>query len=191
MNKTVIIAAVIIAIIIIVGGVYVLGSEHIGTPPEKTTVATTAPTTAAQTTAQTTANQTNKTTTMATTSPTTAATTTAPAQTAYTVKLENSSALGTYLTNASGFTLYTYSSDTPNSGTSSCTGGCASIWPPFYVSSLVLPPGLNASSFATITRTDGSKQLAYKGYPLYLYTGDSQPGQASGNNVAGFKVAVK
>ncbi len=166
MNKTSTIVAVIAALIIIAGVVYVISRGNAGSYAASTT-------------------------TIVTASPTTTSPTTNFTSTAYTVKLENSTTFGTYLANASGFTLYTYSGDTQNSGTSSCTGECASIWPPFYTSSLVLPPGLNASSFTTITRSDGSKQLAYNGWPLYLYTGDSYPGQVNGNNVAGFKVAIK
>ena len=184
MNNTNIIIAVIVAIVIIVGGVYMIGNGQSGKYPASTSVATASPVTSALATT-TAANQINKT----NSTPATITTTATPI--AYTVKLENSSTLGTYLANASGFTLYTYGSDTQNSGISSCTGTCAGIWPPFYTSSLVLPAGLSASSFATITRSDGSKQLTYNGYPLYLYSGDSQPGQANGNNVAGFKVASK
>lgn len=110
---------------------------------------------------------------------------------AYTIKFDNSSTYGTYLVNASGFTLYTYSGDVPNSGLSTCTGGCANIWPPFYITNLILQPGLSTSNFSTIIRSDGSKQLGYKGLPLYLYTGDTKPGEVSGNNIAGFKVATK
>jgi predicted lipoprotein with Yx(FWY)xxD motif len=36
---------------------------------------------------------------------------------------------------------------------------------------------------ATITRTNGSRQLTYNGHPLYTYVGDTAPGQARGNNL--------
>ena len=110
-------------------------------------------------------------------------------QQGFTVETSNSATLGTFLANGTGYTLYTYASDSPNSGTSSCYGGCASVWPPFYASTLVLSQGLNASSFGTITRSDGSRQTTYKGLPLYLYAGDSKPGQTNGQGVGGFTVA--
>ncbi len=178
MNKTGIIGGVIVLIIVIAGAAYYLNTMSV--PPSITTAASTS--IAATTMAPTTASGSNSTTTAA--APTTAST-------AYTVKLENSSTYGQYLANASGYTLYTYGGDTQNTGTSACTGGCASAWPPFYTASLVLQAGLNASSFATITRSDGSKQITYKGWPLYFYSGDSQPGQVSGNGVNNFKVATK
>ena len=97
------------------------------------------------------------------------------------------------LTNASGFTLYTFSDDAANSGSSSCNGGCASAWPPFYVANLTLAPGLNASNFAIINRTGGGKsmQITYRGYPLYFFDGDHAAGQVTGNGVSNFKVATK
>ncbi len=84
----------------------------------------------------------------------------------------------TLLTNAKGFTLYTFAPDPP--GKSVCNGGCASYWPP--VSGPVSAAGISGT-FSVITRSDGSKQEAWNGHPLYTYIGDSKPGQASGNNV--------
>ncbi|HET9897843.1 MAG TPA: hypothetical protein VFQ44_23175 [Streptosporangiaceae bacterium] len=84
----------------------------------------------------------------------------------------------TVLTNAKGFTLYTFAPD-PR-GKSVCNGGCAAYWPP--VSGPVSAPGISGT-FSVITRSDGSKQEAWNGHPLYAYIGDSKPGQASGNNV--------
>jgi predicted lipoprotein with Yx(FWY)xxD motif len=186
-NVGIVIAA--IAIIIVVGvGYYLLSSGHSGytTTVASTSVHAVVASTSVAPTTSTRQNSTGPSTTMAST--TTAASTTIAA--AYTIELENSSSLGTYLANASGFTLYTYSGDTPNSGTSACTGSCASSWPPFYTATLVLPPGLNASSFKTIMNGE-SKQLTYNGMPLYLFVGDSAAGQTNGNNLGGFKVATK
>ena len=107
----------------------------------------------------------------------------------YTVMTESNATYGNYLANGTGYTLYFYTQDKQGSGTSACNGGCASAWPPFYVSNLVLGPGLNASDFSTITRSDGTMQLAYQGRPLYLFRSDTRPGQITGNGVNGFIVA--
>jgi predicted lipoprotein with Yx(FWY)xxD motif len=101
-----------------------------------------------------------------------------------------SAAIGNYLANSTGFTLYIYSKDTPNSGNSSCYSTCATNWPPFYSANIVVPSGLNASDFGTITRTGGSKQTTYNGYPLYYFIGDHAAGQTNGQNLVGFKVAT-
>jgi predicted lipoprotein with Yx(FWY)xxD motif len=83
------------------------------------------------------------------------------------------------LTNAKGFTLYSFAPDTPT--TSKCYGGCAAYWPP-VTGSTTAGSGL-PGKIGTITRTDGSHQLTYNGHPLYTYIGDSAPGQARGNNL--------
>jgi predicted lipoprotein with Yx(FWY)xxD motif len=85
----------------------------------------------------------------------------------------------TVLTNAKGFTLYSFAPDTP--ATSKCYGSCAVYWPPVTGTGAASPgvPG----RIGTIKRTDGSEQLTYHGHPLYTYIGDTAPGQARGNNL--------
>jgi predicted lipoprotein with Yx(FWY)xxD motif len=102
---------------------------------------------------------------------------------AYTVGLGYSSAIGFYLTNGTGFTLYMFKVDKPNGGTSACAGSCSNTWPPFLASSIKVPPGLNASSFGTITRSDGTMQVTYNGSPLYHFHSDTQPGSALGQGI--------
>ena len=85
----------------------------------------------------------------------------------------------TVLTNAKGFTLYSFAPDTPAS--SKCYGSCAVYWPP-VTGTTAAGQGL-PGKVTTITRTDGSHQLTYNGHPLYTYIGDTAPGQASGNNL--------
>jgi predicted lipoprotein with Yx(FWY)xxD motif len=85
----------------------------------------------------------------------------------------------TVLTNAKGFTLYSFALDTP--ATSKCYGSCAAYWPP-VTGTIAASPGV-PGKVATINRTDGSAQLTYNGHPLYTYIGDSAPGQAKGNNL--------
>jgi predicted lipoprotein with Yx(FWY)xxD motif len=83
------------------------------------------------------------------------------------------------LTNATGFTLYSFAPDTPAS--SKCYGSCAVYWPP-VTGTTAAGQGL-PGKVTTITRTDGSHQLTYNGHPLYTYIGDTAPGQARGNNL--------
>jgi len=37
------------------------------------------------------------------------------------------------------------------------------------------PDGLNAADFTSQLREDGKKQTAYKGWPLYLFSKDTEP----------------
>ena len=85
----------------------------------------------------------------------------------------------TVLTNAKGFTLYSFAPDTPT--VSKCYGSCAAYWPP-VTGTAPASPGL-PGTVATISRTGGARQLTYNGHPLYTYIGDSAPGQANGNNL--------
>jgi predicted lipoprotein with Yx(FWY)xxD motif len=85
----------------------------------------------------------------------------------------------TILTNARGFTLYSFAPDTPT--TSRCYGSCAVYWPP--VTGTAPASSSLPGRIGTITRTGGSRQLTYNGHPLYTYIGDTGPGQAKGNNL--------
>jgi predicted lipoprotein with Yx(FWY)xxD motif len=85
----------------------------------------------------------------------------------------------TVLTNARGFTLYSFAPDTP--ATSKCYGSCAAYWPP-VTGTTAAGQGL-PGRIGTITRTGGAHQLTYDGHPLYTYIGDTAPGQARGNNL--------
>jgi len=85
----------------------------------------------------------------------------------------------TILTNAKGFTLYSFAPDTPTA--SKCYGSCAAYWPP-VTGTAPASSGL-PGTVGTITRTGGARQLTYNGHPLYTYIGASAPGQANGNNL--------
>jgi predicted lipoprotein with Yx(FWY)xxD motif len=125
------------------------------------------------------------TTAAASSSPTTSASTSAKPYVAIA-----STKLGTVLVDSKGMTLYTYSGDT-TPGTSTCTGQCATAWPPLVVTgSPTYADGLTASKFTTISRSDGTKQLAFNGKPLYTFQSDSAPGDTSGQGVGGFSVAT-
>lgn len=87
------------------------------------------------------------------------------------IKTTTNASLGNYLTDKDGNTLYYFAND-PN-GTSTCTGGCAAVWPPFFAgdnfSTDLLQSGIDFSDFGTVTTATGSKQTTYKGWPLYYY----------------------
>jgi predicted lipoprotein with Yx(FWY)xxD motif len=110
--------------------------------------------------------------------PTPQPTTVKPADT---VKTADSS-LGTILVDSQGKTLYYFANDIPASGASSCYGQCAVVWPVFSAGTITVSSPLDPADFGTITRTDGTKQTTYYGWPLYYYQGDTKPGDVNGEN---------
>jgi predicted lipoprotein with Yx(FWY)xxD motif len=97
--------------------------------------------------------------------------------------------LGPVLVGPNGLTLYTHSGDSATAST--CSGGCATAWPP-----LAVPAGSSATggtgvtgTFATLTRDDGSLQVTYNGLPLYGWKNDAKAGDTTGQGVNGFSVA--
>jgi predicted lipoprotein with Yx(FWY)xxD motif len=86
-----------------------------------------------------------------------------------------------YLTDSNGMTLYYYTKDAD--GQSACYGGCAAAWPIFYEPKVTIPSSLDAEDFGTITRTDGTKQTTYYGWPLYYWVKDKKPGDMTGEGV--------
>lgn len=83
------------------------------------------------------------------------------------------------LTGAGGMTLYI--EDTDVGGKSVCNGPCAANWPPLAAPADAKPAG----NYTIITRDDGSLQWAYNGKPLYYWKNDKQPGDTTGDGVAG------
>ena len=89
--------------------------------------------------------------------------------------------VGNYLVDSKGNTLYMYTNDV--TGVSKCTGDCLNKWHVFNQEKIAVSSGLNSSDFGTITRDDGTKQTTYKGWPLYYFSSDINPGDAKGEGV--------
>ena len=100
------------------------------------------------------------------------------------IALANSS-LGKILVDGKGRTLYLFEAD---KGTASaCDGACASAWPPLATAGKpTAGPGVAASDLGTTKRGDGTTGVTYNGHPLYRFSGDSAPGQTTGQGIDGF-----
>ncbi len=92
---------------------------------------------------------------------------------------------GTYLTDGSGRALYLFMSDTAT--TSTCSGACATAWPPLTATGTPAVAGsATASKLGSLTRADGTRQVTYGGHPLYYFAPDTAPGQTKGQGKNGF-----
>lgn len=100
-----------------------------------------------------------------------------------TIDLASKEGLGRYLVDQDGMALYYTKDDVPRSGTSSCGDTCIVYWPPFHTGQIVLPMGLSTFDFGTIYREDGLAQTTYKGWPLYYYINDYNPGDTRGHGM--------
>ena len=96
-----------------------------------------------------------------------------------------SSKLGKILVDGQGRTLYLWEADTGTAST--CSGACASAWPPLTSDGQpVARAGVSASELGTTKRDDGTSEVTYNGHPLYTFSGDSAPGQTAGQGSDGF-----
>lgn len=104
---------------------------------------------------------------------------------------------GKVLTDAAGFTLYTFDGDKVSEVTvrvaangpvrrsvmyavkSACDVRCLDDWHPLEAPWIATP----TADWSVVTREDGSKQWAYKGKPLYVHAHDAKPGDHKGDGV--------
>ena len=93
--------------------------------------------------------------------------------------------LGNILVDSQGRTLYLFDKDTGTKST--CSGGCATAWPPLRTSGKpTASGGAKATLLGTTPRSDGKPQVTYNGHPLYGFQGDSKPGDTTGQGNPGF-----
>jgi predicted lipoprotein with Yx(FWY)xxD motif len=117
----------------------------------------------------------------------TAAASTSPASASNAVVVTTKHAkMGTIL--AAGpkkLTVYLWEAD--KGATSVCSGACEKVWPPVRTGEAGKAAGSAvAADLGTTTRSDGTKQLTYKGHPLYYYVKDKDDEDAYGQGSNSF-----
>ncbi|MGI8429654.1 MAG: COG4315 family predicted lipoprotein [Solirubrobacteraceae bacterium] len=86
--------------------------------------------------------------------------------------------LGTILaTGSKKLTVYLFEAD--KGSASSCSGECAKVWPP-VIGKPQAAGAATTSDLGTITRSDGTTQVTYRGHPLYQYIKDKDAGDSYG-----------
>jgi predicted lipoprotein with Yx(FWY)xxD motif len=95
-----------------------------------------------------------------------------------------SSSEGNIVVDAKGMSVYFFTKDVKDSGTSACTGSCLTLWPPVTSASATPSAEGISGTVGSITTPDGSKQLTLNGLPLYYFAKDKKPGDILGQGVS-------
>jgi len=94
--------------------------------------------------------------------------------------------VGQMLTDSKGMSLYIFEKDI-GGGRSACYDACTDTWPPLLTDEApVAGAGTWSTKISYITRTDGTKQVTYAGWPLYYFAADKLPGDIKGQSTSGF-----
>ena len=83
---------------------------------------------------------------------------------------------------SSGMTLYLFGADTANKSNCNVSNGCSTVWIPYTAPNGTVAP----AGFTLTTRTDGTMQWTFAGWPLYTYIGDKAPGDNHGDKLNQF-----
>jgi predicted lipoprotein with Yx(FWY)xxD motif len=128
-----------------------------------------------------------------TTAPSSAAATSAPTSSAPASSMSTPAAaselkvaeskVGQIVVDGKGMSVYYYTKDTKDSGTSACTGGCLTAWPPVTTTSATPSVEGVMGTLGTITTPDGKKQVTINGMPIYYYAKDKAAGDITGQGV--------
>jgi predicted lipoprotein with Yx(FWY)xxD motif len=93
--------------------------------------------------------------------------------------------VGRVLVDSRGMTLSMWAPD--KGSRSTCYGTCASYWPPVTTAGKpAARSGAKTALLGTTRRSDGRQQVTYRGHPLYRFSLDKKPGQASGEGLTDF-----
>ena len=100
------------------------------------------------------------------------------------VKTRKIKNLGVVLVNSKGLTLYVFMPDKHRRVT--CTGSCASFWPPLKSKGSGKPKAGGAAKgklLGSDKNPSGGRVVTYNKWPLYTYVGDGAAGQANGQGL--------
>lgn len=97
----------------------------------------------------------------------------------------SSSSAGQIVVDSKGMSLYFFTKDVKDSGTSACVDACLDAWPIFTTTSDTPTVEGVTGTVGTLSSPDGKKQVTLNGMPLYYYAKDKAPGDVTGQGVGG------
>lgn len=98
--------------------------------------------------------------------------------------------LGKILVDGQGRTLYRFDKDSAWPMKFGCLGACLDTWNPAAAVDKSKVSGIKSQLVGSVKRPDGTEQLTIDCWPVYLFTGDTEPGQTNGHNKQGLWFAV-
>ncbi|GES29724.1 SCO0930 family lipoprotein [Streptomyces angustmyceticus] len=106
------------------------------------------------------------------------------------VSVFNHPQLGSILVDGEGRTLYRFNKDSAWPMKFGCNDACLDTWKPAKPADRSKLNGIAPKLISTVTRPDGTRQLAVDCWPVYWFTGDKQPGDINGQGKMGLWFAV-
>jgi predicted lipoprotein with Yx(FWY)xxD motif len=94
-----------------------------------------------------------------------------------------SSGAGQIVVDAKGMSIYFFTKDVKDSGTSACTGACITAWPPVLTESDSPAVEGVTGTVGTIATPEGKRQVTVNGLPVYYYIQDKAAGDITGQGV--------
>ncbi|MFF3209072.1 SCO0930 family lipoprotein [Streptomyces sp. NPDC002886] len=98
--------------------------------------------------------------------------------------------LGKILVDGEGRTLYRFGKDSAWPMKFGCLDACLDTWKPAAPVEAEKAVGIPAKLVGSVERPDGTRQLTIDCWPVYLFTGDTAPGQTNGHGLQGLWFAV-
>jgi len=106
------------------------------------------------------------------------ATTSTPAGTEAVLIATAETDYGQVLTDGDGLTLYIFTDD-GDGGVATCLDSCADVWPPVIAENIETSGDLDIEA-NLVDGDDTERQVTINGRPVYTYSGDVEPGDATG-----------
>ncbi|MCX5402577.1 SCO0930 family lipoprotein [Streptomyces sp. NBC_00335] len=98
--------------------------------------------------------------------------------------------LGKLMVDSRGRTLYRFGKDSAWPMKFGCLDSCLDTWKPAEPVEGEKAVGIPAGLVGSVQRPDGTRQLTIDCWPVYLFTGDTAPGQTNGHGLQGLWFAV-
>ncbi|MFJ9643112.1 SCO0930 family lipoprotein [Streptomyces sp. NPDC004244] len=98
--------------------------------------------------------------------------------------------LGKILVDGQWRTLYRFDKDSAWPMKIGCVGACTDTWKPAAPVDKTKAVGVKPELIGTVKRPDGTEQLTIDCWPVYTFTGDTEPGQTNGHKKQNLWFAV-